>query len=176
MSIQTITTRELHERIGRGEPTELIDVRTAAEFRAVHATTAINLPLDQLDGAKFAQEHDSSSDQPIFMICKLGGRSQKACEAVAASGLTNVINVVGGTDAWVANGLPVNRDETQKTISIPRQVQITAGTIVLIGCALATMNPWFIVIPAFIGAGFVFAGLTDTCGMGMMLSKMPWNR
>lgn len=77
--------------------------------------------------------------------------------------------------AWEAAGLPVVRGK--KAISLERQVRIAAGLLVLLGAILGFfVNPSFIGISAFVGAGLVFAGITDTCGMAMMLAKMPWNQ
>ena len=60
---------------------------------------------------------------------------------------------------------------------LERQVRIVAGFLTLVGAVLGFfVNPYFIGLSAFIGAGLMFAGITDTCGMGMMLAKMPWNR
>lgn len=92
-----------------------------------------------------------------------------------AAGLTNVINVEGGTRAWAEAGLPVNRDKS--AISLERQVRIAAGLLVLAGVVLGVfVYPYLIGLSAFVGAGRVFAGVTDTCGMGLLLARMPWNR
>ena len=81
----------------------------------------------------------------------------------------------GGTLAWEQAGYPVVRG--RKTMSLERQVRIAAGGIAFVGAVLAlSVDAWFAGIPAFIGAGLVFAGVTDTCGMGMVLARMPWNR
>ena len=86
-----------------------------------------------------------------------------------------VVNVEGGTAAWEAAGLPVVRGK--KTISLERQVRIAAGVLVLVGSALGYfVHPYFIGVAAFVGAGLTFAGVTDTCGMGMLLARMPWNQ
>jgi rhodanese-related sulfurtransferase len=85
------------------------------------------------------------------------------------------VNVEGGTLAWEAAGLPVVRG--QKVISLERQVRIVAGFLVLVGALLAmTVHPYFAGLSAFVGAGLMFAGITDTCGMGMLLARMPWNQ
>ena len=76
--------------------------------------------------------------------------------------------------ACVESGLPVARGK--KAISLERQVRIAAGSLVLLGAALSFVHPAFIGVSAFVGAGLVFAGITDTCGMGMILARMPWNR
>ena len=172
--MQTITPKELAER-NESQPVELIDVRTPAEFREVHATIARNLPLDALDPDAVMAQRNGSGDEPLYLICKSGGRSAKACEKFIQSGFSNVVSVDGGTTAWVDAGLDVVRGK--KTISLERQVRIVAGFLVLVGALLGFfVHPYFVALSAFIGAGLVFAGITDTCGMGMMLAKMPWNQ
>ena len=153
---------------------ELIDVRTPVEFAEVHVQGARNIPLDRLDPAALKGENADHS-RTLYVVCRSGSRGRKGCEALAAAGFTNVINIDGGTLACEAAGLPVVRGK--KVMSIERQVRITAGGISLLGGVLAlTVDPWFAGIPAFIGAGLVFAGVSDTCTMGMILAKMPWNR
>jgi rhodanese-related sulfurtransferase len=109
------------------------------------------------------------------MICRSGTRAKQACEKFHAAGYTNVVNVEGGTEAWETAGLPVVRG--RKAISLERQVRIAAGFLVLLGAILAlAVHPWFVALSAFVGAGLMFAGITDTCGMAMMLARMPWNQ
>jgi hypothetical protein len=92
-----------------------------------------------------------------------------------AAGHSNVINVEGGTSAWAEDGLPVVRGK--KAVSLERQVRITAGSLVLLGVILGwLLHPAFLILSAFVAAGLIFSGVTDTCGMGMMLARMPWNR
>ena len=91
-------------------------------------------------------------------------------------GFTQPIVVTGGTLAWIDAGLPVTRG-TAKVISLERQVRIVAGALVVTGVVLAqSVNHWFIGLSAFVGAGLVFAGITDFCGMGLLLARMPWNK
>jgi len=93
-----------------------------------------------------------------------------------AAGFPNVLSVEGGTDAWQRAGLPVVRGQ-DKVISLERQVRIAAGLLVLIGIAMGWLvHPVFLGLSAFVGAGLTFAGITDWCGMGMLLAKMPWNQ
>jgi len=153
---------------------DLIDVRTPVEFREVHVEFARNVPLDQLGPAKLTSGRDGSGI-PLYVICRSGGRGKQACEKLVAAGCSNVVNVEGGTQAWDQAGLPVVRG--QKAISLERQVRIAAGALVLIGSLLGYFaHPYWIGLSAFVGAGLVFAGITDTCGMGMLLARMPWNR
>lgn len=174
MSINTITPRQLLEKANSGETVELIDVRTPVEYREVHADLAKNVPLDQLNPGKIAQGRNGDG-QPLYVICRTGNRANQACEKIQAAGYANVVNVEGGTLAWDEQGLPVVRGK--KSISLERQVRIAAGLLVVLGVVLAvTVNIWFVALAAFVGAGLVFAGVTDTCGMGMLLAKMPWNQ
>lgn len=157
------------------ETVDLIDVRTPAEFREVHATIAKNAPLESLNPTELLRARGDRSDQPLYVICQSGTRGSKACKQFVDAGFEQVFNVVGGTKAWDEAGLPVVRGK--KTISLERQVRIVAGGIVLVASLLAIfVSAYFAGIAAFIGAGLVFAGVTDTCGMGMMLAKMPWNQ
>ncbi len=174
MNVTTISPSQLYELTQSGSPVELIDVRTPVEYREVHVDFARNVPLDQLDAAQIVAGRNGSA-QPLYVICRSGSRGQQACEKILAAGYTNVVNVEGGTQAWDQAGLPVVRG--QKAISLERQVRIAAGSLVLIGSALGTyVSPYWIGLAAFVGAGLVFAGITDTCGMGMLLARMPWNR
>jgi rhodanese-related sulfurtransferase len=173
MSVASISPRQLSDLVHSGAAVELIDVRTPVEFREVHVGFARNLPLDQLEAGQ-VQAQRQSSDQPLYVICRSGSRGRQACEKLIAGGVTNVVNVEGGTLAWDQAGLPVVRGK--KAISLERQVRIVAGSLVFIGSLLAITNPWWLIVPGFIGAGLTFAGITDTCGMAMMLAKMPWNQ
>lgn len=175
MSVATITVAAIEEKRRRGEAVELIDVRTPAEFREVHADCARLVPLDSLDPKAVMAARPGGRDEPLYTICKSGGRSRRAAEQFAACGFSNVISVEGGTTAWEQAGLPVIRGK--KTMALERQVRIAAGSLVLIGTALGYLvHPGFLGLSAFVGAGLVFAGLTDTCGMAMMLARMPWNQ
>lgn len=170
--MNTITPKALYEMWNTGTAVELIDVRTPVEYREVHARIARNVPLDRLDASAFANE---GRDRPLYVICRSGSRGAKACEYLQAAGMTNVVNVEGGTLAWDQAGLPVQRG--RKAISLERQTRIAAGLLVLLGSVLGMIvHPHFVGLAAFVGAGLVFAGITDTCGMGMLLARMPWNQ
>lgn len=175
MSVSIISPHQLAELCKGGKKIDLIDVRTPVEFREVHVEIARNVPLDALDPSAVMQSRNGSKDEPLYLVCRSGSRGRQACEKFLAAGFTNVINVEGGTLACVEGGLPVVRGK--KMISLERQVRIAAGLLVLIGSLLGWfVHPAFIGLSAFIGVGLVFAGVTDTCGMGMMLARMPWNQ
>ena len=174
MSITIITPQELADLCKDGRKIDLIDVRTPVEYREVHVEIARNVPLDQLDAAALMQARNGSANEPLYLICRSGSRGQQACEKFLKAGFSNVVNIEGGTMACVEAGLPVVRGK--KAISLERQVRIAAGSLVLLGAILYFVHPAFIGLSAFVGAGLVFAGITDTCGMGMMLARMPWNQ
>ena len=173
--VGTISCQEFAPLSKRGG-FDLIDVRTPMEFYEVHAVGSLSAPLDRLNPEQIMASRGARAQEPLYVICRSGGRSAQACNAFVKAGFENVINVDGGTLAWVAAGLPVNRG-TRKMISLERQVRIAAGLLILAGTILATTaSVWFFIIPGFIGAGLTFSGLSNTCGMGMILAKMPWNK
>jgi rhodanese-related sulfurtransferase len=175
MTIATIAPRELADLCAAGKKLDLVDVRTPVEFRELHAEGARNIPLDQLDPGALLRSRGDAMHEPLYVLCRSGSRGRRACEKLLAAGWSNVLNVEGGTLAWAECGLPVVRGK--KAISLERQVRIAAGTLVLLGALLAWLvHPAFLGLSAFVGGGLVFAGITDTCGMGMLLARMPWNR
>jgi rhodanese-related sulfurtransferase len=174
MTVSAISSSSLAALYGSGKKIDLIDVRTPAEFQEVHVEFARNVPLDQLDPAQIVRARNGSANEPLYVVCRSGGRSQQACEKFLKAGFANVVNVEGGTLACEKTGLPLVRGT--KVMSLERQVRIAAGSLVLVGVVLGWLvHPYFVGLSAFIGAGLVFAGVTDTCGMGMLLARMPWN-
>jgi len=154
---------------------DMIDVRTPMEFYEVHAVGSLLAPLDTLNPERIMASRGARATEPLYVICRSGSRSAQACAAFEKAGFANVVNINGGTLAWVAAGLPINRG-TKKMISLERQVRICAGLIIVVGTIAAIFSPWLLIVPGFIGAGLTFAGLSNTCGMGMILAKMPWNK
>jgi rhodanese-related sulfurtransferase len=174
MSNSTISASEFAQLCQQRDDIELIDVRTPAEYHEVHVEMARNVPLDRLDPSLLMRDRNSALE-PLYVICQSGGRGRQACEKFLKAGFTSVVNIDGGMTGCVEAGLPVIRGE--KTISLERQVRIAAGSLVLLGILLAWLvHPAFVGLSAFVGAGLVFAGITDTCGMGMILARMPWNQ
>jgi rhodanese-related sulfurtransferase len=170
-SPRTCAATEAHAEQAAGRA-HLIDVRTPAEYRAVHAIGATLLPLEHFAPATVAASIPAG--HTTYVLCKSGGRAAQAAKQLAAIGCTSVV-VSGGTDAWVAAALPVERGRA--VMSLERQVRIVAGLLVVIGVGLgyAVNTNWFALAGA-IGAGLTIAGLTDTCMMGMLIARMPWNR
>ena len=175
MSVHTITPQELQDLLARQPQLQLVDVRMPPEFREVHVAGATNVPFDRLSAEHLSAVSGENGNGTIYFICKIGKRSQQACEKAHKLGLSDVVSVEGGTDACVTAGLAVQRGK--KRVSLERQVRIAAGGLVLVGAVLAlTVSPYWAALPAFVGAGLVSSGVTDTCGMAALLTKMPWNR
>lgn len=172
----TLSPAETHRRVSGGEAAELIDVRTPAEFAAQHAVGAHSLPLDQLNAAAFLSERKGKGTRPIYLLCQGGKRATMAAEKLAAAGCGDAVVVEGGTTAWAAAGLPCE-SSGRKVMSLERQVRIAAGALVLGGVLLGwCVHPLFVWLSGFVGAGLMFSGISDTCTMGMLIAKMPWNQ
>ena len=169
----TVSVRRLAELKDQGK-VDLIDVRTTSEYRELHAEIAKNVPLESLQPRALMEARNGSADEPLYVICRSGSRSTQACKKFIESGYDNVISVDGGTEAWNEAGLPVVRGK--KAVSLERQVRIAAGFLVLLGAVLSFWSIYFVLLSGFVGAGLMFAGITDTCGMAMVLAKMPWNQ
>jgi rhodanese-related sulfurtransferase len=171
--MSTISPQALLQLHQQGQACTLIDVRTPVEFREVHVAFARNIPLDRLNPEALLAEH--AGDHPLYVVCRSGARGKQACEKLLAAGMKNVVNVEGGTLACEAAGLPVVKGK--KAMSLERQVRIAAGALVLTGAVLGYfVDRHWIGLSAFVGAGLMFAGITDTCGMAMILARMPWNQ
>jgi len=170
----TIAPTQLHEILTTRTGQAVLDVRTPAEYEKVHIPQARNEPLDALRPKALYETGVLTKGQPVYILCQTGTRANKAAQQFANDGFDTII-VEGGTEAWIKAGLPVNRGKG-KVISLERQVRIGAGSLVLTGVVLAYfVNPAFIALSAFVGAGLVFAGITDWCGLGLLLAKAPWN-
>ena len=150
----------------------LIDVREPAEHAREHIPGAISLPISALASANLKLE----PGQHAIFHCKSGMRTDTNCARLAAHVDGDAFMLEGGLDAWRKRGLPVTKN-TSAPLDIMRQVQITAGSLVLIGVLLGWFaNPAFYGLSAFVGAGLLFAGASGWCGMATLLQAMPWNR
>ena len=151
-----------------------IDVRTPQEFEGVHISGARNIPLPDLH--TYVDELKTlSQEHPIMLVCRTQNRVKIAYEFLTNKGLTNCEILEGGITTWVDQGKPVVKG--QQRISLEGQVRAIAGGLILIGLALGfTVHSGFFLLPAIVGAGLLHAGLTDSCLMGMLLSKLPMNR
>jgi rhodanese-related sulfurtransferase len=150
----------------------LVDVREPVEYAEEHISGAKLIPLGQLE--RRASEIDRN--QPLVVMCRSGKRGAEGLKKLEALGFTAGRNLEGGILAWKAGGLPVAKC-SKKVLPLMQQVQLTIGLGVLTGAILAlTVNPNWVFLCAFFGAGLTFAGSTGWCGLAILLSKMPWNR
>ena len=166
-----LTVSDCHTALRKSQDAVLLDVRTSAEFESYHALGAVNLPI----GSFSSQDLTYDKSAEIFVICESGWRSRMAAKDLNNAWYSNVSVVEGGTREWAAAKLPVT--EGKSIISLERQVRIAAGVMILTGVGIGHfVHPVGYGLSAFVGAGLIFAGITDTCGLGMLVAKMPWNR
>ncbi len=150
----------------------LIDVREYGEFSGGRVKGAKLVPLGDIE--KRYTEIDR--DNPTYLMCRSGKRAAEAQRKLFALGFSNVRNVRGGFEAWKTAGFEFEKD-AKAVWSLERQVRFAAGSLVVFGVLLSWLiHPVFITLSAFVGAGLVFAAVTDTCTMGLVLAKMPWNK
>jgi glyoxylase-like metal-dependent hydrolase (beta-lactamase superfamily II)/rhodanese-related sulfurtransferase len=165
-----ISPRELQALRAQGPAPFVLDVRSALEFESERIEGARLVPLDELE----ARVGEVPGAAEVVVVCRSGVRATVAAETLARAGRRARV-LEGGMLAWRRARLPVR--EGRKRLAVDRQVQLIAGSMVLTGVALAVwVSPWFLVVPAFFGAGLTFAGATGTCGLGLLLLRMPWNR
>jgi rhodanese-related sulfurtransferase len=159
--------------LGDGHAHQLLDVRTPSEYASAHVPGAKLIPLNELKVEAILAEHKPGI--PIYVLCQAGMRASKAIEQLERAGCDDCVLVEGGTQAWIDAGLPVHRG-VRKVLPLMRQVQIVVGAVSAAGAILAlAVDRWFAVLPLFFGCGLLFAGITGTCGMAMLLARMPWN-
>lgn len=164
-----ISPEQLQAKLDQGH-VKILDVRSPVEFNAVHIAGSELMPLDRLDAERL-----KSDGIERVIVCRSGGRAAKAQQQLQSSGCNLFPVLDGGIAAWEKSGLPVIRGKS--VISLDRQIRIAAGFLVLTGVILGSwFHPYYYGISAFVGAGLLFAGITDWCGMGMMLAKAPWNQ
>ncbi|MCX7964633.1 MAG: rhodanese-like domain-containing protein [Candidatus Sumerlaea chitinivorans] len=174
MNIEVLSPKVVCEKMCKGQAKRLLDVRTAAEFRRVRVPGSENVPLQELDPAKYMKSHQVAPSETVYILCKAGVRAQRAAEAFVAAGFKNVAVVEGGIVKWEAEGLPV---EKTSVLSIEQQVRLGVGSMILLGTVLgAFVHPAFLVVPAFMGCGLIVAGFRGKCPLESMLTRMPWNR
>lgn len=173
MSLKEINCKELDALI-KEKKVILIDVRELSEHNIEKIPTSICMPLSTLDPS--AIHSLANSDKEIILHCKSGNRSTKAADRLFQNGFSNIKHLTGGIDGWKKSGLTTILG-CHLPISLFRQVQIVAGSLVLIGSLLGYfVSNNFLFLSAFIGCGLLFAGITDTCALGKLLSMLPYNK
>ncbi|HSL59151.1 MAG TPA: rhodanese-like domain-containing protein [Acidimicrobiales bacterium] len=174
---RTTATHHVHAAdlegwLGSGRDVRVLDVRTPAEFESAHIPGAYNVPLDTL--GEHADELRRHLDVPVVLVCRSGQRAGTACEELLGTGMDQLHILDGGMGSWDDGHRPVRRG--QQRWDLERQVRLVAGAIVLSGVLASTVAPRAKWVSGAVGAGLTFAALSNTCAMGMLLSKLPYNR
>lgn len=150
----------------------LVDVREPSEHASEKIPGSILVPLSKFDPNCIP----FNDNKTVVLYCRAGNRSAQAAQKLFAAGIDEVAHLEGGILAWVQAGYPTQVNKNAP-ISLMRQVQIVAGSLVVIGTVLgAFVSPWFLLLSGFVGSGLVFAGITNTCALGMLLAKLPYNQ
>lgn len=168
----TVDVTTLRELVATDDGPRLIDVRTPGEFAAGHIEGSYNVPLDLLREHRGELRHHL--DETVVLICRSGNRAAQAERALAAAGLPNLRLLAGGMVAWEADGAPVRRPRPRWDLE--RQVRLVAGALVLGAVLVGIVVPPVTWLAAFVGAGLALAALTNTCLMGRLLARLPYNR
>jgi rhodanese-related sulfurtransferase len=171
-NLKKIKPNQLHQMIKENKKPQLIDVREPAEFESEHVKESILVPLSKLE--KEASRIDKN--QPAYFICRTGQRSCQAVRTLETLGCKDIVVLDGGLEEWRKAGLPTILG-TRRVWAMDRQVRLTAGLFVLVGIIFSWLiHPAFIGISLFVASGLIYSAITDSCGMAMMLAKMPWNK
>lgn len=168
-----IESNEVKSALETGKRVLLLDVRTPAEHGEKHIAGSRLMPLERWDGAAARSLVEEAEE--VVLVCRSGNRAEQARRKLEEAGCEGPRVLEGGVLAWERAGLPLERGKS--VLSLERQVRIAAGGLVLAGVLLGwQLHGGFFALSGFVGAGLMFAGITDWCGMAMLLAKMPWNQ
>lgn len=168
-----ISAQDLYDLVSKqlSENTIIIDVRTPAEYRSEKIEGSMNFPLDSIDSCA----DTIKIYKKIYIVCSTQNRAIKACEVLKEQGCNDVIVVLGGISSWKNKNYPLI--EGKKIISLSRQVQISAGGLIVLAVILSLLiHINFVYLSGIISLGLLYTGLSGTCYAAMVLSKMPWNK
>ncbi|MEU8233276.1 rhodanese-like domain-containing protein [Actinoplanes sp. NPDC048967] len=167
-----IDAAQLRRLLDSGRAPRILDVRTPGEFETSHIPGAYNVPLDLL--REHRTELLAHLDDDVVLVCRSGARAAQAEQTLARTGLPNLKVLDGGILAWQAADSPVERGRPRWDLE--RQVRLVAGSIVFAAVLVSVALPGAQWVAAAIGAGLAVAALTNTCAMGTVLSRLPYNR
>ncbi|HMQ10346.1 MAG TPA: rhodanese-like domain-containing protein [Oligoflexia bacterium] len=174
MAIKTISIEQLNSIVKDKGCNCIIDVREASEYKSEHVEGSQHIPLSTIHETSHTKDLDT--EQAVYIMCRTGMRAKKAADQMQSKGFNNIHIVEGGIEAWKSLGLTTLKNKTN-IWSLERQVRFTAGLLVMLGFVASSMiHSNFIYLSAGVAFGLMFSALTNTCGMGMLLMKMPWNR
>ncbi len=167
----TIHASELRQLVTEDPHTRILDVRTGAEFESVHIPGSFNVPLDLL--AEHVRDV-ARLGHPVVLVCQTGNRAATAQEKLNAAGKTNLRVLEGGVGAWQSAGGEIVKGEEKW--GLERQVRGVAGGLVLTSILASIRFPKVRFLAGGVGFGLLFSAVTNTCTMGMLLAKLPYNR
>lgn len=167
-----IDTSTLERWLTDGTAVRVLDVRSPAEFETVHIPGSYNVPLDTL--GEHTDDIRHHVEDPVVLVCRSGMRASQAETRLAGAGMSNVKVLDGGMVAWERTGGAVTRGVARWDIE--RQVRLVAGGVVLAATIVSIWWPAARFAAGALGLGLTVAALTNTCAMGMALSKLPYNR
>ena len=174
MSVTTQSAQEFSNICGT---VTTLDLRTPAEVASEYIDGCVCLPVQELTPERFEallEQHQSQG--PVHLLCQSGKRAQMAVNKLQGKTKRPLVIIEGGLNALKTHNVEV-KTGSKNVISLERQVRITAGFLVVLGVLLGfTVSPYFFALSGFVGAGLMFAGITDTCGMALVLARMPWNQ
>ncbi|GAA1909398.1 rhodanese-like domain-containing protein [Streptomyces sodiiphilus] len=172
MTDKTMDVAAVRTLIDSNPDVLLVDVRTPGEYESAHIADSINLPLDQVD--PHLQQIVADAGGKMVLICQSGNRAGQCQSKLEAAGIKDAVVMTGGMNAWSSAGAPVVRG--RERWELERQVRLVAGSIILVAIVASLWWPAARFVAGFVGAGLTFAAVTNTCAMGMMLTKLPYNR
>lgn len=167
----SLSPAQLQARLAADSPPLLLDVREYAEFAGGRLPGSQVLPMSELE----QRAGDLPRDRDIITVCRTGKRSADAAAKLSRLGFSNVTELGGGLLVWEKEGLPLERD-AKAPWALERQVRLVAGVLILLGLALSHVWPIAIALAWFVPAGLIFASITDSCAMGMLIARLPWNQ
>lgn len=170
-NVRRCSTDELAQALA-DDDCQVIDVREPAEYRSEYIEGTLLAPLSRFE----RHQHELDHERPVHVVCRSGTRAAQAAERLVARGCRDVRVVEGGLTAWVSEGRAVEW-QPGGAWSLERQVRFGAGAVVFASVAAGfAIHPAFAIVAGAAGGGLMFAGATDTCFLGMVLARMPWNR
>jgi rhodanese-related sulfurtransferase len=171
-SASTVDPRYLLQMLDSRTPPRVLDVRTAGEFDTAHIPGSYNVPLDLLH--EHRDEIRNHLDDDVVLVCQAGQRAEQAEQALRDAGMANMHVLAGGIAAWQGAGFEVNRGVQRWDLE--RQVRLAAGSVVLASVLASVVAPKLKWLAAAAGGGLVFAAVSNSCAMGRLLARLPYNR